>query len=251
MKLGVSYIVFNGEELLKFAIASIRPVVDFISVIYQTTSYFGNLADPMPVLNQIKGIDQLIHFESDLAIPPQQNELKIRNLGRQLSINAGCSHHISADTDEFYDKDQLAYAKTFDCDMSLAYMDLYYKEPTFLVYPASKMMVSFIHPADNEYDIIPKYPFPIDITRRLKKFENFKVFTRQEVTIHHMSYVRKNIRGKLVNTCNGKNYNIDKFVQDFHTYKLGDKVCLLPDFINRRTIEVENKFNINIWQEHQ
>lgn len=237
--------VFDGEELLPFAINSIRKEVDFISVIYQTTSYYGNSHEPTPTLNTLD-IDQLIHYEPNLTLPPKQIELNIRNLGLQLSRNAGCSHHISLDTDEFYDPEQLAYAKTINCDMSIVPMELYYKEPTFLVYPPSKMLVSFIHPVENEYAILPKYPYPIEQTRRLKQFNNVKVFSRGEVVMHHMSYIRKDIRRKLSNTSNGKNYNIDEFEQKFNTYKLGDRVCLLPDFLNRRTKLVENKFNIKL-----
>lgn len=246
MKLGICYNVFDGEELLPFAIASIRPVVDFISVIYQTTSYFGNSHDPTPTLNKIKDIDQLTHFQPDLTLPPRHNELNIRNIGRNLSILAGCSHHISADTDEFYDKEQLAYAKTIKCNMSVAYMNIYYKDPTFLVYPPQDLMVSFIHPVENEYAFMAKYPFPIDPTRRLKNYENCKVFSKEEFTIYHMSYVRKDIRRKFLNSSNGKAYNIDKFEENFNKYKVGDRVCLLPDFINRKTIQVDNKFGIEI-----
>ena len=42
MKLGVSYNVFDGEELLESSIKSIRDNVDHISVVYQTISNFGN-----------------------------------------------------------------------------------------------------------------------------------------------------------------------------------------------------------------
>lgn len=38
--------VFDGEELLEFAVKSIRNVIDYISVTYQDVSYFGNKADP-------------------------------------------------------------------------------------------------------------------------------------------------------------------------------------------------------------
>lgn len=244
MKLGIAYNLFDGEELLPFNIANIRPVVDFISVIYQTKSYFGNLHDPTPTLNQIKDIDQVVNYESDLNLSPRQNELNIRNLGRQLSIKAGCSHHIAADVDEFYDRNQFNYAKTIDCDMSLVYMNTYYKNPDYLIHPVQNNMVSFISPVDNEYEFIEKYPFPIDQTRRLKKYENYKIFTRDEIIMHHMSYVRKDIRRKLVNSSN--KYNVDKFEQDFNTYKLGDRICILPDYINRRTMKVNNKFNIEI-----
>jgi hypothetical protein len=44
--------VFDGEELLLRSIESIRPVVQFVAVVYQTTSNFGDAAAPelMPTL---------------------------------------------------------------------------------------------------------------------------------------------------------------------------------------------------------
>ena len=46
MKLGISYNVFDGEELLEKSILCIRDQVDFISVVYQEKSNFGNQCDP-------------------------------------------------------------------------------------------------------------------------------------------------------------------------------------------------------------
>ena len=40
MKIGVSYNLFDGEELLESSIKSIRKNVDYISVVYQTISNF-------------------------------------------------------------------------------------------------------------------------------------------------------------------------------------------------------------------
>jgi hypothetical protein len=45
-KLGAAYNVFDGEELLWRSIESIRPVVQFVAVVYQTTSNFGDAAAP-------------------------------------------------------------------------------------------------------------------------------------------------------------------------------------------------------------
>ena len=42
MKLGVAYNIFDGEEMLPFSLKNLRPMVDFICVVYQTTSNFGN-----------------------------------------------------------------------------------------------------------------------------------------------------------------------------------------------------------------
>jgi len=56
MKIGVSYNLFDGEELLESSIKSIRKNVDYISVVYQTVSNFGNPCDEglVPLLEELK-----------------------------------------------------------------------------------------------------------------------------------------------------------------------------------------------------
>lgn len=255
MKLGICYMVFDGEELLEFAATSIRNQIDHISATYQTTSYFGNPSSPelqvtMERLKTMGLIDELIFFEPDLTLPPKENELKLRNIGLEASRKAGCTHHISADVDEFYKADQLEYAKKVmegDYEFSMAPLSTYYKEPTYLVWPEQKLAVSFIHPVTNEYtkDIMqPEFPFRIEITRRLRDRQKYKLFTREECVIHHMSYVRKDIRKKFKNSENGRFYKLERFYGTFDNYKLGERVCLLPEYLNRKTIQVENTFGI-------
>lgn len=258
MRLGICYMVFDGDELLEFAIKSIRNVVDFVSVTYQKVSYFGNSVDPnlLPLLENLKKqglIDEILHYETNLGIHHKQNELNLRNLGLEASKKAGCTHHISADVDEFYKPDELTFAKNYmaknDHDFSAAYLYTYYKEPTYLVYPVQKLLVSFIHPVHNEYRMDMEYPtFPLhmETTRRFGKCKNYHIFDQNNFVIHHMSYVRKDIRKKFQNSDNAQFYKIEKFINNFDKYKLGERVCLLPDFMNRKTIEVDNYFNIKI-----
>lgn len=187
MKLGICYMVFDGEELLEFAVKSIRNVIDYISVTYQDVSYFGNKADPnlLPYLENLKKeglIDEILFYKTDLSIHHKQNELNLRNLGLEASKKAGCSHHISADVDEFYKPDELSYAKNYmaenNHDFSAAYLYTYYKEPTYLVSPVQKLLVSFIHPVSNEYrmDVLyPVFPLHMETTRRFGKCENYHI----------------------------------------------------------------------------
>ena len=84
----------------------------------------------------------------------------------------------------------------------------------------------------------------MEITRRFEKQDNYKVFTKDEIIIHHMSYVRKDIRKKLLNSDNGQFYKIEKFAKEFENYKLGDRLCIVPDRINRKTTKVDNIFGI-------
>ena len=85
--------VFDGEELLKFAVKAIRQEVDHISVTYQNTSYFGNQNESNleELLDQLKNqglIDQAILYQPDLTLSPKENELKLRNLGIEISKKA-------------------------------------------------------------------------------------------------------------------------------------------------------------------
>lgn len=244
--------VFDGEELLEFAIRSIRDHIDFISVTYQETSYFGNkttgLEELVKDLKDRKLIDQCIFYEPDFFISPKENELKLRNIGLQASREANCTHHISADVDEFYKGTELENAKTLfqddDYDFSLASLDTYYKDPTFLIYPDQNLFTSFIHPVRNTYNKESAFPKYIEPTRRFTESKKVKIFKKEEIVIHHMSYVRKDITKKFNNSDNKQFYKMEKFMSTYNTYKLGDRVCLIPDFINRKTILVDNTFNI-------
>lgn len=257
MKLGICYMVFDGEELLEFAAKAIRNKVDHISVTYQTTSYFGNPSDPeLPdLLDKLKSqglIDEIIYYEPDLKIHHKLNELRLRNIGLEASRKANCTHHISADVDEFYNPEQLEFAKNAmkedDYDFSVAPLTTYYKDPTYLIVPIQKLVVSFIHPVNNEYNmdiLYPTFPFHMETTRRFTNHKKYRVFDINEFTIHHMSYVRKDISKKLNNSDNGRFYKKrEKFISDFNKYEVGDRVCILPDFMNRKTILVENTFGI-------
>lgn len=252
MKLGVCYMVFDGEELLKPAILSIREQVDFVSVTWQKMSYHGNPNDAnlekfLTQLESEKLIDQMIFFEPDLGKTPKENELKLRNIGLEASRNAGCTHHISFDVDEFVKPEQLKYAKeTFgDHDYSVIENIFYYKKPTWRMYPNVKNnFVSFIHPVTSEYSMIPKFSHRIEITRRLTPSEKCRIYTQEECVLHHMTYVRKDMSKKLKNSMTGHLYQIDKFVDQFDKYQLGDKLVVAPDFLTKRTMLVEDIFNI-------
>lgn len=252
MKLGVCYMVFDGEELLEAAIKSIREQVDFVAVTWQKMSYHGNLNDTdlEPLLNKLQSqglLDKAIFFEPNLKQTPKENELKLRNIGLQASRDAGCTHHISFDVDEFIESQQLKFAKeTFsDNDCSMIRNVYYYKKPTWRMHPNIKNnWVSFIHPVTTEYSMIPKYPHRIEITRRLTPYDKCRIYTEDECVMHHMTYVRKDMAKKLRNSMTGKLYEIDQFVEEFNKYQLGDKLVVAPDFLTKRTVLVNNIFNI-------
>lgn len=261
MKLGISYPLFDGEELFGFLLNTIRPKIDFVSVFYQETSYFGNPANPEMIESvhqwQKEGlIDKLIKFTPDLTQKSKFNELNIRNQGITESANAGCTHHISSDCDEFPEMEKIDFVKKEmegDYHSSVVHYINYYKNPCWQITPIQGHCSSFIQPVTTFYDGKLPYPHKMELTRRPNKNEKIRVFPLEEFAIHHMTYVRKDIRTKLRNSPTGKIYEIDKFATAFDKYQLGEKLCVAPDFNNRRTKLVPNLFGIKgeSWEHHQ
>ncbi|WP_026526386.1 hypothetical protein [Butyrivibrio sp. VCD2006] len=120
-KLGITYNVFNGEELLRQSILSIKDCVDYITVVWQRFSWTGNptssdLEIILRELVQDKIIDNLIEFKFDVLDAPKNIRKLHRdkvNLGIKDLIKANCTHFMLMDSDEFYRKDEFIAAKEF------------------------------------------------------------------------------------------------------------------------------------------
>jgi len=217
MKVGVSYNLFDGEELLEDSIKSIRNNVDYISVVYQTVSNFGNPCSPnlMPVLEELKEknlIDELYKYKPDLSSGGTQNEIHKRNLGVALSENKECTHHMTMDTDEFYTSPQFSYMKEViengNYDSAVCRIATYYKEPIYRL-PNESYYVSLLFKIKNHKRYIrdrgavaPNGGTGTDPTRMMEP-ENCRTFERDEIEMHHMSWVRNDI-GKKFNNSSSK-----------------------------------------------
>jgi len=255
-KFGVSYNVFDGEELLEKSILSVRESVDFISVVYQLVSNFGNPADGnlYSTLLELRNkglVDKLIEFNPKTYISPHINEVTKRNIGFFASKEAGCNYHMSMDTDEFYRKDQLENIKNIYIEESLeagfAQMQTYYKFPTTVLDPPEDYYVSLFYKIkkDNNYYLGCQTPVLVDPTRRINS--NFhRVFTRDEIEMHHMSYVRDNIINKFSNSSAKQNFrNIEEVINHFNNFNgVGQALMMGADNKLYDTRVVDNLFNV-------
>ena len=100
MKLGVSYNIFDGEEPLENSIKSIRKNVDYISVVYQEISNFGNPCNEnlIPLINELKNeglVDEIFKYRPQPQRGGHFNEISKRNIGLFLSEGVKCTHHMS------------------------------------------------------------------------------------------------------------------------------------------------------------
>lgn len=224
-KYGVSYNIFDGEELLKDSILQIRHLVEYISVVYQTESYWGNKCSDtlVELLNELKReglIDDMVLYENKQYPIPHYNQINKRNIGLELSRKHYCTHHMTMDCDEFYVSEQFENILNWWYDehpniVGFADYNDYYKSPEFLIDKPHDTMVSMFFPIkNNNVQFVFEYPSPVlvDPTRR-PNYDNYIIFEPSVIQMHHMTLVRKNIDSKIRNAAKRLNYNNEAAIQ--------------------------------------
>ena len=259
MKLGACYNVFDGEELLEASILSIKDNVDYIVIVYQTISNFGQNCDKglLPLLDRLvqKGlVQELVHYApktfsneekktlvssratgTDLGGARAEeiadtffNELTKREIGRMACKNSGCTHFMSMDTDEFYLNDQLKSIKELVTERGyegvLCKMRYFYKYPTVELIPRDELnyvAVLYEIKENMPFKLGSPYPYLIDPTRKVDGLRLLYACERDELEMYHYSFVRKNISSKLLNVSNRGNYhqNLHSFMEHFSKWK--------------------------------
>jgi hypothetical protein len=236
MKLGVSYNVFDGEELLEGSIKQIRTEVDYVSVVYQTISNFGNPCNPtlISLLEKLKNeglIDELYHYKPKTDKGGHYNEITKRNVGLSISQRAGCTHHMSMDSDEYYNTLEFNNIKKLieygDYDSSYCQMMTYYKDWEYVLDPPETYYVSLIFKlnTDSTYVFGANAPVLVDPTRKMSNCIKPLILERNKIQMHHGSYIRNDIKLKLVNSSASINFNkdIEKIVDYYNNWKYPNK----------------------------
>ncbi|MBO7555197.1 MAG: hypothetical protein J6T41_04420, partial [Neisseriaceae bacterium] len=179
MKLGVAYNLFDGEELLESSIKSIRDAVDYICVIYQQKSYYGENASKNigEFLNELKDKDLIneIHlYERDFLKSNDKHkfEREKRDMGLSFCKKSGCTHFMSMDTDEFYDIEQFIQAKDFIIrnKIETSAVPIY----TYLKSPEYRMIRGYINPHSSDYQFF--VPFIMKIYKYKRQKHNCEFY---------------------------------------------------------------------------
>lgn len=212
-KLGVSYSVWDGEELLEQSIKQIRPVVNYVNVVWQKLSWYGKPCNPglEKLLLKLKDkglIDEIIFFEPDLSLNPNYNEINKRNVGLCAARRAGCTHFMTMDTDEFYDTEQfrLSYNDIINRNLDNTVCGIVsYVTPTIRYRDYDSYYVSFISRIDRGEKFsfgkgINGIPCVIDPTRKFQIRKNARFCILGDIVMHHMRHVRKDIKKKVLNS---------------------------------------------------
>ena len=265
--LGVAYNVFDAEELLEYSINSIREFVDYVVVVAQETSNYGNTNPNLRItLDTLKnkGLIDLIHwykpvFKYDekgniLSENGFENEQVKRQIGLDLCKNYGCKIFSSMDCDELYDKTQYQLAKydfiNGDYDSSFCQMRTFYKSAEYQIIPLETYYVPLFYKIDKNtkfsFEFIAPYPVKIDPTRRIKA-GHCLIYTRDEIEMYHYSYVRKSIVVKIENSSARNEQKItDSIINHYNNFNKITDGGLLVDNKLVNLIKVENIFNIRL-----
>lgn len=210
LKTGASYNLYDGEELLRASALSIRQNVDFINVVYQRVSNFGerrnDLGQFLQALKDEGVIDNYVLYTPDLSLAAPENETRKRELGLDLSRRNGCVYHLDLDCDEFYRAREFAAAKALmyaqKIDYSACAVQDYLNSPECRVCQMPRLFVPFLmrirrgmRNSRTEY-----FPCLVDGTRKLANRGKFWMFTPDALAMHHMSLCRKDILRKCRNT---------------------------------------------------
>ena len=94
------------------------------------------------------------------------------------------------------------------------------------------------------------YPLLLDPTRRLHYLTRLHIAPRDELEMHHFSFVRADIRPKLMNVTNRGNYeDVELFYRRFQAWKPGDAVIHPHPYFRKLWQEAhvcDNEFGIDL-----
>lgn len=258
MKLGVAYNIFNGDELLEDSLERLRPLSDYIVLTYQLISNIGNLPkiDLELVIEKLPSYlyDDIVLFEPNIKIPPQKNELDKRNIGLHHAKKNQCTHFMSIDCDEFYDEFSFNLAKKYivenKLDSTACELVNYFHSSKYQMIE-NKQYVPFIFKVSwfKKHKYSCDFPVPVDPTRAMSNNKKFYCFKKDELLMHHMSYVRGNynsIKSKLENSPNKQRFvdHLDQYLDYYNNWDSSQEALNPHQFIKNSKSHKSNVISV-------
>jgi hypothetical protein len=266
MKLGVTYNIFDGEEMLFYSLRNLRPMVQHINVVYQTISNFGNentnIEEQLKKYERAGLIDFLYKYEPTLSTNEdgslrwqngQENEVIKRNIGLQICRANGCDAMMTLDCDELYDPKEFKWAKDDfeigDYDTSFCKMSTYYKEPIYRLFPKEEYYAPLFYKIKKDTKFgyeSTDYPVILDPTRKVKAGYS-RIYEREEIEMQHFAYVRNDISSKVINSSSQSDeVSKRKVIWHYNNFKGIKDSALMIGGVAHELIKVENKFDIQL-----
>lgn len=207
-KIVACFNAWDGEETLEQSVYNSIDCGCDVFIVFQNISNRGNKASDKMIsliekLKKNKYIQSLIYFEPDLNKTPQENTVNKLNLGLQQAKKCGYDYIVFKDCDEFHES--IKFKNSFDlivkenydssyCEIRTYYFDEknYFNEDYQVpfIYKISNKIISF-----NAELSIAK----CDPCRKLNNPGKSILFKREDLEMHHFSYMRENLESKYKN----------------------------------------------------
>jgi len=254
MKLAALYTVFNGLELLEGSIDQIYPYVDVIVIGWQKVSHHGNVSnDVEPFVHKMKRKYkkvELFEFKPRGGNNTKSEERRKHNQMIKVAQMQDCTHFFFSATDHYYVPEQFKKAKqkAKQYDVTASKMYTYFKSPSYRLDKIESYYMPFIcklrvnqtYCKDSKGD----WEVYVDPSICVFPYDSFYEFTEDELIMHHYSYVRKDIKNKLINAAARRNFNnkIDDILKRYDEFQGFGNV---PQF-ECGVIQVANYFDIKV-----
>lgn len=258
-RLGVTYSLFSGEEMLEHSIQTIRPHVDYINVVIQRKGWFGGEVSPDLDSRLANLVDRgLINRILEYPFNPKkstnnltQHVITKKNLGVKDLISEKCTHCLIMDVDELYDSEEFLKARNFVYNNGITHSACpiydYTISPVYRKRDIAEYSVPFIFALTPESTITNMHLMPCHIDP-LRSFSfsrsRHKFWYFNSVTMHHMTGIRSDYATKMENTITNATPAGKVFVQEW--WKNHQVLETLPEeeLISRGYLRVEDRFNL-------
>lgn len=237
-KVGAVYNSFYDVDLLEKSISSIRPVVDYVVVVHQKESFYGEKENPKndKIFNYLKNkglVDELVIFNPLPFTDKEKSVLEKRNLGLANCRNAGCNFILPIDNDEIYNCEQLKQEiekmflngiNTLYCPIRAYYNDeFHYFDETYFV-PA-------VYRIDERQFSFTMSSVLCDPCRKMDE----KKYLISQMPMHHLTYLRGRFEKKGVSNLRNNYYKdlFNKVLSHFEKWKDGMNALVFSNDLSR------------------
>ena len=252
IKTGMGIMCYEGTEHLFDIISEIRSEVDHIALLWSDLSYTANPAeesDKMVVYDLYKQglVDSIVSFPYIPHLPPREQETVRRNQGLAYFASIGIDYAIISDSDEFYHKQEFHQAKKIVKQWlpqaTYCYYRNYYHDKRCELlddcFPTPRV-VPFLCSTTQRFRFDIPFPNPSDPTRRMQTHSNL-FFPKEQITMRHWSWVRKDIRKKINNWSSidmFPQHEIDEMIDYYEKFDKRQVVVRVPHKIKKNKVEV-------------
>lgn len=253
IKVGMGIIAYEGTEHLESIVTELRESVDIIAILFSETSYTGAPAsdkdrNEVYRLLNVGLVDDVILFPHIPHVPAREQETARRNQGMAYLNAKGCQYALISDSDEFYSKEQFDKGKngvrTNLPEVSYCYYENYYKTKDCKLkddfYPQMRL-VPFLCRTEQRFQFDIPFANPSDPTRRIQSADAM-VFGKEVVTMTHWSWIRDDIRGKIMNWSALDHFSqkeAEEMIDCYEKFDSRQTYVRVPHKIKGNKIEVE------------